>query len=41
MRTHRCYNSPLIGMRRRLNRAMVEEGTSKGRTAEGLQTARA
>ena len=42
-RTHRCYNSPIFSMRRRLNedRGMVEERAREGWVAEGLQTARA
>ena len=40
-RTHRCYNSPLFSMRRRLNRDMVEEGAREGGAEEGLRTARA
>ena len=40
-RTHRCYNSPLFSMRRRLNRDTVEEGAREGRTGEALRTARA
>ena len=40
-RTHRCYNSPIFSMRRRLNAGMVEERAREGRAAEGLQTARA
>ena len=32
-RTHRCYNSPVFSMRRRLNRDMVEEGAREGRAA--------
>ena len=40
-RTHRCYNSPLYSMRRRLNADMVKERAREGRAAEGLQTARA
>ena len=40
-RTHRCFNSPIFSMRRRLNRDMVEEGAREGRAAEGSRTARA
>ena len=40
-RTHRCYNSPIYSMRRKLNRNTVEEGAREGRVDEGLQTARA
>ena len=40
-RTHRCYNSPVFSMRRRLNKSMVEEGAREGRAAEGSQTVRA
>ena len=41
-RTHRCYNSPLFSMRRRLNQGgMVEEEAREGGAAEGLRTARA
>ena len=40
-RTHRCYNSPIFSMRRRLNRDMVEEGAREGLAAEGSRTARA
>ena len=32
-RTHRCYNSPVFSMRRRLNRGMVEERAREGRVA--------
>ena len=32
-RTHRCYNSPVFSMRRRLNRDMVEERAREGRVA--------
>ena len=40
-RTHRCYNSPLYNMRRRLNRDMVEEGAREGGAGEVSRTARA
>ena len=40
-RTHRCYNSPLFSMRRKLNGDTVEGGAREGRVAEELRTARA
>lgn len=40
-RTHRCYNSPMYSMRRRLNRDTAEEGAREGRRGETLQTVRA
>ena len=40
-RTHRCYNSTVFSMRRRLNRDMVEERAREGQVEEDLQTARA
>ena len=40
-RTHRCYNSPMFSMRRRLNGDTMEGGAREGRVDEELRTARA